>query len=348
MPRPIDPQSISSRLRQSFADGRPFVAYEAPADLDPSLLDGNLDSRVLRLRFSIANARRDARNSCRPADYDRLYPGDAGFGCAAWAEPELGCVYIGLRRAAGGLPRLRSIDARSSLAVGASGIARLTRRPERDINSWLRAESSASWRRAAGKAPTQVFTAALAAGEDPNGASRQADYLVTRLDDIPAGAVPPWRAAPEPVLDDDDAPPPTRKRKTVRQQDSERRAENRRIKAEMKAAALQAKLAAAEAEAADKALVRDIRLIDHELRFYFGGQGKEPNFDAYSPELVQAFRPYLLGDRKALKAAALVAVRAYITAKQQQAGPSACWQAMTDALAVPVVPDDDDDEEAAE
>ncbi len=146
MARPIDPTSTASLIRKSFADGRPFVAYEAPADLDPGALPDHLHSHLKRLRTHVSIVRMDAKGSCAPADYGRLYPGDAGFSCTAWAEPDLGCVYIGPGNTAGRQRRLNSIDARSTLAVGESAVVRLTRRSPRDINGWLRSQADLEWR----------------------------------------------------------------------------------------------------------------------------------------------------------------------------------------------------------
>ena len=190
MARPVDPTSTASLIRKSFADGRPFVAYEAPADIDPGALPDHLHSHLKRLRTHVSIVRIDTKGSCPPADYDRRYPGDAGFSCTAWAEPDLGCVYIGPGNTEGRRRRLKSFDARSSLAIGEAAVARLTRRSVRDINAWLRSQADLEWRKS-GVAP--VFTVDFADPADAALTTTQVDYLVTRGPDTTSrpGAVRP-------------------------------------------------------------------------------------------------------------------------------------------------------------
>jgi hypothetical protein len=190
MARPVDPTSIASRIRQSFADGKPFVAYEAPADLEPDRLHNHLLSHLKRLRTHVSLVRMDTKGSCTTADYDRLYPGDAGFCCTAWAEPDLGCVYIGPGNAEGRQRRLKSFDARSSLAIGETAVVRLTRRSVRDINGWLRSQADLEWRKSR-VAPS--YTVAFADPADADLTTPQVDYLVTRGPDTTSrpGAVRP-------------------------------------------------------------------------------------------------------------------------------------------------------------
>jgi hypothetical protein len=158
--------------------------------LAPELLAGHLDGQITRVRMQIYQQRRAARSSCAPADYDRRYPGDAGFSCTAWAEPDLGCVYIGPGNAAGRQRRLNSIDARSTLAVGESAVVRLTRRSPRDINGWLRSQADLEWRKSR-TAPS--YTVAFADPADAGLTTPQVDYLVTRGPDTTSrpGAVRP-------------------------------------------------------------------------------------------------------------------------------------------------------------
>ena len=345
MTRPKDPSSLSGRVRQAFLDGRTFVGYEPPPGAVPMLIPVLLDDSLHSLRNLISAERRRSRLRCAGLDYDRAFPGDAGFQLSAWPEPDLGCVYVGRRPNATGMPVLQSIKARLNMPVGSSAQVRLRHRSERDTRSWLTTQSDGLWRAFGAKMPTPTFTIRLANPGSVGPATSYADYIITRTGDVPPGAAPPWRVAPAApvrqalpqraclaaIAADNKAA-----REAVRAVREAEKAESMRIEAEMKASRRQARLDARlerQADRDDEARKDRILLIDWAMRQVTTISSPDPQWDWYTPKVLEAFAP-VTGERK--KRALVRACRACMEAMRQAraagANPAQATEAGLDAV----------------